>query len=65
MLLSSFAVHVSAPHADRLRWLRDVRTAAGAQKMAWAAWSWESPYGFGLTEQGKLPAEMKKALGLP
>ncbi len=65
VLLSSFAVHVSAPHADRLRWLRDVRTAAQAQKMDWAAWSWESPYGYGLTERGKLPAEIKKALGLP
>ncbi|GAA4007173.1 cellulase family glycosylhydrolase [Deinococcus rubellus] len=65
VLLSSFAVHRSAPPADRLRWLHDVRMAAEAQKMGWAVWSWESPYGYGVTEQGKLLPEMKKALGLP
>jgi len=65
VLLSSFAVHQSAPRADRLRWLHDVRAAAGAQKMGWAVWSWDSPYGYGVTEQGKLLPEMKKALGLP
>ncbi|AWN22519.1 hypothetical protein DKM44_04100 [Deinococcus irradiatisoli] len=65
VVLSAFAVHQSAPRASRLNWLRDVRAAAEAQGLAWAVWSWDSPYGFGLIEQGKLPAETRKALGLP
>lgn len=64
VMLKSFAVHSSAPRADRLRWFRDVRTLAENSKMPWAVWTWTSPYGFGLLEGGKLPLDMKKALGL-
>ena len=64
VMLKSFAVHSSAPRADRLRWFRDVRTLAENSKMPWAVWTWTSPYGFGLLEGGELPADMKKALGL-
>ncbi|ULH17204.1 glycoside hydrolase family 5 protein (plasmid) [Deinococcus sp. KNUC1210] len=65
VLLGSFTVRQSAPRPDRTRWFHDVRAAAEARHFAWAAWSWTSKYGFGLTENGKLPADLKKALGLP
>ncbi|SMB79331.1 glycoside hydrolase family 5 protein [Deinococcus hopiensis] len=64
VLLTSFAVHTSAPSAERLRWLRDVRTLAEGQHFAWAAWSWQSPFGFGISGGGKVPARLKQVLGL-
>ncbi|WP_425145049.1 glycoside hydrolase family 5 protein [Deinococcus sp.] len=65
VLLTSFAVRGSAPAPDRARWFFDVRQAAEAGGMAWAAWSWTSPYGFGLSRDGKLPPDLKRSLGLP
>jgi endoglucanase len=65
VLLSSFAVNQNAPTADRLRWFNDVRTTAEASQMAWSVWSWTSPFGYGITENGKLSSGMQKALKLP
>ena len=64
VLLTSFTVHGSAPREGRLRWLRDVRVQAEGQHFAWAVWTWQSPYGFGLSDGGRLPDELKRALGL-
>jgi endoglucanase len=64
VMLTSFAVHSSAPEADRLRWFKDVRQQAEGQRLAWAVWSWQSPYGFGLSRSGKLQDTLKRALGL-
>lgn len=64
VLLKSFTVHSSAPRKDRLRWFRDVRLNAERQKLAWSVWTWQSPFGYGILEGGKLSAEVKAALGL-
>lgn len=64
VLVTSFGVHRSAPPTERSRWLRDVRAGAERQNFAWSAWTWESPYGFGISAGGKLSAEVKKALGM-
>ncbi len=64
VMLTSFTVHRSAPPADRLRWLQDARAQAERQKFAWAAWTWQSPYGFSLSDGRTLPADVRRALGL-
>jgi endoglucanase len=65
VLLSSFAVNQNAPAPDRLMWFNDIRTTAEASQMAWSVWTWTSPFGYGITENGKLSSGMKKALKLP
>lgn len=64
VMLSAFTVHESAPAQARLDWLRDVRQVAESQGLIWATWTWTSPYGYGLSQNGKLPPEIKAALGL-
>ncbi|MFB9990959.1 glycoside hydrolase family 5 protein [Deinococcus oregonensis] len=64
VMLTSFAVHNSAPQPDRLRWFADVRQQAESQRLTWAVWSWQSPYGFGLSRSGKLQDGLKRVLGL-
>lgn len=64
VLLTAFAVHDSAPSADRLRWLRDVRIQAERQQFSWSVWSWQSPYGFAVSLGGRLPDQLRRALGL-
>lgn len=63
--LTSFAVHRSAPPADRLNWLADARRQAEAWHLNWAVWSWQSPYGFGLSDGHALPDGVRRALNLP
>ncbi|WP_407571739.1 glycoside hydrolase family 5 protein [Deinococcus altitudinis] len=65
VVLSAFAVRVSAPSKDRGRWFSDVRQAAEANRMPWAVWSWTSPFGFEVSENGVLQPQIKAALGLP
>ena len=65
VLLSAFAVRNSAPAGDRARWLGDVRQAAEAADMPWAVWSWTSPFGFEVSENGVLQPAVREALGLP
>ena len=65
VLVTAFAVHDTAPPPDRLRWLHDVRVLAEQQQFAWTVWSWQDDSGFGLSEGGQLPGELKQALGLP
>jgi endoglucanase len=65
VLVTAFAVHDTAPKADRLRRLRDVRVLVEEQQFAWTVWSWQGNAGFGLSGGGLLPSELKRTLGLP
>lgn len=51
-----------APNADRLAWLRTVRTAFEAEGIGWALWEYDG--GFGLMQDGVADAGMLEALGL-
>ena len=64
VLITAFSVHVSAPGADRLRWLRDVRMLAEQQQFSWSVWSWQSPFGFAVSTGGQLPPDLRRALGM-
>jgi len=64
VLVTAFAVHDTAPTADRLRWLRDLRVLAEEQQFAWTVWSWQDSAGFGVSRGGTLSGELNRALGL-